>query len=186
MDEVYSVAPGKDGRVWLATTYGLVKFQSGQFTTYTNVEAFRGMNWPRLRTVFEDSSGDVYLALDFTGLLTLRDGKYAPVPCVTLSGRDQRYINSFAEAPDGTLWMATPNGLLERRDGQCHLWTTTNGLSDNRTFGLAFAPDGAIWVGTRSAGLNEFRNGRFRILTPTNGLLSSPDWPCRLSWPAWS
>jgi ligand-binding sensor domain-containing protein len=36
-DEVFSVAPGREGRVWMATSSGIVSYQGGQFQVYSNV-----------------------------------------------------------------------------------------------------------------------------------------------------
>jgi signal transduction histidine kinase len=179
MDEVFSVAAGQDGRVWLTTTYGLLKFQDGQFTVYTNNQALRPDDPQRVRPAFEHSSGTVYFGLDFAGVQTLCGEEFCQVPCVDLSGPERRYANSFAEDAAGTLWIASQRGLVERRGGECRLWTTTDGLSDNRTFGIVCAPDDSVWVGTRGGGVNQFKTGSFRTYGIREGLLRQNAWPLR-------
>ncbi len=178
-DEVYSVAPGREGRVWLASSYGLVKYQARQFTVYTNEPALQSKSFARIRPALEHSSGAVYFGLDFAGLQTLRAGAYHAVSCPELSGSEQRRINSLAEDATGTLWMTSDCGLVERRADQCRVWSRTNGLSDDRTFGLVCSADGAVWVGTRSGGVDQFKNGCFRAFTTRDGLLSNNAWPLR-------
>jgi signal transduction histidine kinase/ligand-binding sensor domain-containing protein len=178
-DEVYSVAPGREGAVWLATSHGLVKYQAGQFAVYTNNSTLVQGNIGRVRPVFEHSSGAVYFCVDGAGMHTLREGTFCPVPCLDLGGADPRHVNSFVEDRSGTMWMASQHGLVERRGDECRLWSRTNGLSDERAFGLTCSPDGSVWVGTRSGGVNQFKDGCFRTFTTREGLLSNHAWPLR-------
>ena len=179
MDEVYSVSPGRDGSVWMATTHGLVKHQDGQFTVFTNSHAFEGGQVKRLRLVFERASGEVLSALDFDGLLSLQGGAISLVDCIEPIISERRLITSLAEDARGTLWIASQRGLAERRETGCRLWTMADGLSDNRTFGLVCATNGSVWVGTQNGGVNEFKSGRFRAYTVRDGLLSQDAWPLR-------
>jgi signal transduction histidine kinase/ligand-binding sensor domain-containing protein len=179
MDEVFSVAPGRNGQVWLTTTYGLLNFRDGHFTVYTNNQALRQDDPPRVRPAIEHSSGTVYFGLDFADVQTLCGEEFCPVPCVDLAGPERRYANSLAEDAAGTLWIASQRGLVERRGGECRLWSTAHGLSDNRTFGIACAPDGSVWVGTRAGGVSQFKAGSFRTYGIREGLLRQNAWPLR-------
>ena len=179
MDEVYSVAGGQNGRVWMATTYGLVLHQAGQFLVYTNSGRFANGALRRIRPVLEDRAGQVWFGMDGAGLQMLRDGLLAPAECPDLSGPSQRWLSSLFEDHAGTLWIGTQRGLLERRGGRHRLWTTNDGLSDNAVFGLTEGPDGSLWIGTRNGGVNQFKEGRIRAWLPRDGLLSAEAWPLR-------
>jgi signal transduction histidine kinase/ligand-binding sensor domain-containing protein len=178
-DEVYGVAPGQNGRVWLSTTYGLVQFQEGRFIVYTNTKTIGDGLKARLRPVFEDRTGQVWFGLDGNGLHTLRGGRMMAADGPDLSGPSKRWLNSIFEDRAGTLWVATQRGLLERRQGQFRLWTTEDGLSANQVFGLTEGPDGTLWVGTEHAGINRFKDGRFRAYSTNDGLLHQNAWPLR-------
>jgi len=179
MEEVYSVAAGQGGQVWLTTSYGLLRFRDGQFTVYTNNQPADTDDLHRIRPAFEHSSGSVYFGVDFQGVQTLCGEEFCPVPCGDLSGPARRFANSFAEDAAGTLWIASQRGLVERRGDEYRHWTTADGLSDNRTFGLVCASDGGVWVGTKAGGVNEFKSGHFRSYGIRQGLLSQDAWPLR-------
>jgi signal transduction histidine kinase/ligand-binding sensor domain-containing protein len=178
-EEVYSAAPGGEGRVWLATPYGLVRYLNGEFEVFTNTAARQPDGYTlRTRMVLEDRAGTVWAGLD-RGLWTLRDGVFDQVKLPPLDGHGRRLVTSLLEDGQGTLWVGTPCGLLERRHGQFKLWTTNDGLSDSHVFGLVEGPDGSIWAGTERGGVNQLREGRFRAWTPREGLLRREAWPLR-------
>jgi signal transduction histidine kinase/ligand-binding sensor domain-containing protein len=180
MDEVYSICNGQNGRVWLATTYGLLQYQAGKFTVFTNADGLIEDNTKRLRIAFEKSSGEVFACRDFDGLLALRDGVFVPVPSVEPPAGDRRVISGLSEDAAGKLWMTSPRGLVEQQGNSWRLWTTNDGLSDNQVSGMVWAPDGGLWVGTRTGGVNEFKQGRFRQFTTREGLLSQAAWPLKV------
>jgi signal transduction histidine kinase/ligand-binding sensor domain-containing protein len=178
-DEVYSIAAGREGRVWLGTTRGLAEVKAGQLTTYSAGGNAEVRDSKRIRAVFEKRSGEVYCSQDFDGLQTLQDRVLQPVDCFKPLPGERRVITTFFEDANGTLWMGSQQGLIEQGKTACRVWTTADGLSDDRTFGIVSAPDGGLWVGTKSGGLNEFRDGRFRVYTVRDGLLSQDVWPLR-------
>ncbi|MCP5525133.1 MAG: hypothetical protein H7A46_26720, partial [Verrucomicrobiales bacterium] len=178
-DEVYSVSPGRDGKVWMATPYGLVRFQQGEFTVYTNTTVRVPDGYTlRTRMVLEDRSGGVWAGLD-RGLWTLREGVFEPVEIPHLVGEGRPLISSMIEDRRGALWFGTPSGVLEWFNGEFRLWTVDDGLSDPFVFGLVEGPDGSIWAGTERGGVNRFHEGRFRAYTIQDGLLSDEAWPLR-------
>lgn len=184
LDEVYSVAPGKEGRVWLATTYGVVQYQAGQFTVHTNREVHSPYSQgvvKRVRPVIETRSGEVLFGLDFEGLCRLHGNAFDPVPVVeTEDGKPTRkVVRSLCEDAGGTLWIASYRGLVQKRGAECRQWTTSDGLSDTNTSGLVAAGDGTLWVGTRNGGVNRFKDGHFRVYSTNEGLLSAHAWPLR-------
>ncbi len=180
MDEVYSVTSAKGDRVWLATSYGLLKYEGGGFVAYTNPAARHPDGWFfKVRPALEDRSGIVWMGLDGTGLTALRDGKFERVDTPNLAGIGKRFVFSLLEDRSGTLWAATRRGLMQGREGRFRLWTTGDGLSDEFVFGLAEGPDGAIWAGTERGGVNRFKDGRFRTYTTRDGLLNNRAWPLR-------
>jgi ligand-binding sensor domain-containing protein len=89
-------------------------------------------------------------------------------------GLKQPTIRVVTQTRDGYLWLATWGGLV-RFDGVS--FTTfdqqnTPLLKDNAINALVEDHDGALWVGTASAGLLRLKNGEFTSYTKTQGLSS--------------
>jgi signal transduction histidine kinase len=179
LHEIYSIAPGREGGAWLATSYGLINYRAGDLAVYTNFAGLGSDDFKRVRTVWEHSSGQVFLGIDFDGLHQMRDGSFLPVAGIPPVYNERRMVTSLSEDRQGVLWIASAAGLAQYREGVCRLWTRANGLSDNRTFGLACAADDSVWVGTESGGVNQFKEGHFCVYSTTNGLLSQNAWPLR-------
>lgn len=78
----------------------------------------------------------------------------------------------FAQGEDGWLWISTPTGLY-RFDGVRFERTEKvygHPLESSNLMALAFAADGALWVGYRVGGVSVFRKDGARHYTEQDGL----------------
>ena len=75
--------------------------------------------------------------------------------------------------PDGTLWLATQNGVARFDGFTFTTWSKRDGLLDNRVFCIFRAPSGLLWFGTEE-GVSRFDPGSRRFVdnfrSGTNGL----------------
>ena len=86
----------------------------------------------------------------------------------------QDVILSLAAAPDGDLWIGTPDGLNRIRNGRIDAYTSADGLPDDFIRSLLVDADGSVWIGTRH-GLTHWSGpaanlGRNRDLYPRQRL----------------
>jgi signal transduction histidine kinase/ligand-binding sensor domain-containing protein len=142
---VVQFAKDTQGRVWVATLYGLARLE--------------GYNWhivgPNGRypeehpdSVFVDSRGTVW-ANTRVGLMFLPKGQEK------LQVADPFVFENvdIEEAPNGTVWIAASNGsvrAITTRDGKYK----ANGTSiDVNSDGIYVAKDGALWISTIGKGL---------------------------------
>ncbi len=58
-------------------------------------------------------------------------------------------ILSLAAAPNGDLWVGTPDGLNRIRGGSVASFTSADGLPDDFIRSLLVDADGSLWIGTR-------------------------------------
>jgi signal transduction histidine kinase/ligand-binding sensor domain-containing protein len=178
--EVYSVTQGAEGRVWLGTSYGVVCLQDGQFTVFTNTAARAREGWQApTRMALESPDGTPWVGFDW-GVWKLRGTEFIREKLPPLDGGGGRIVTSMLQDRQGTLWVGTVCGLVEHRGSQSRLWSTNDGLSDARVFGLAEGRDGSIWAGTQRGGVNRFHQGRVRAYSTNEGLLSREAWPLRV------
>jgi len=69
---------------------------------------------------------------------TVRDGLLSDV------------ILSLAAAPNGDLWVGTPDGLNLIRRGHVSSFTSADGLPDDFVRSMLVDVDGSLWIGTRA------------------------------------
>ena len=86
-------------------------------------------------------------------------------------------ILSLAAAPNGDLWVGTPDGLNRIRGGTVDAFTSADGLPDDFIRSLLADADGSLWIGTRRGlthwtGLNggALSGARMETFTQANGL----------------
>ena len=80
-------------------------------------------------------------------------------------------ISGFAEAADGTVWIASVgNGLGRYRNGVLELLRKAEGLPSDYVWSLHLGRDGTLWIGTYDRGLVAYRDGRFRQIDATRGI----------------
>jgi ligand-binding sensor domain-containing protein/two-component sensor histidine kinase len=83
-------------------------------------------------------------------------------------------IQALLEDHDGNLWIGTEGGGLYRhRNGEFTLFSTENGLTNNRVWALRESRDGAVWVGT-SSGVTCIRNGKAVGFGTSAGVTDKP------------
>ncbi len=58
-------------------------------------------------------------------------------------------ILSLAAAPNGDLWVGTPDGLNRIRGSAVDAYTSADGLPDDFIRSLLVDADGSLWIGTR-------------------------------------
>lgn len=75
------------------------------------------------------------------------------------------FVDSFATAPDGNLWVGTDGGIHiidpANPSGTWQIFkkSTTQGLGGSWAAGIAFAPDGSAWVGVVNGYASHYKNG---------------------------
>jgi ligand-binding sensor domain-containing protein/signal transduction histidine kinase len=86
-------------------------------------------------------------------------------------GLPEETVQSFAQTPDGYLWVGTSGGLLRFDGARFNLFASENtpAFTENSVFCLKATRDGRLLIGTDGGGLIELRNGVFRSLPDENG-----------------
>jgi ligand-binding sensor domain-containing protein/signal transduction histidine kinase len=100
------------------------------------------------------------------------NGGYTAHSWLPQNGLPGGTVQSFAQTPDGFLWVGTSEGLLRFNGERFTLFAHDNtpALHENSIFCLLTGRDGRLWIGTEGGGLVEMSHGRFIVHGTAEGL----------------
>ena len=148
----------REGNLWVGTeTEGLHILRDRRFFTFGTRE---GLTSDATTTVVEDHTGTLWVGTLGWGLNALRLPQagqgvemfpaHGAIRTYTVrEGLASNVILSLAAAPDGDLWVGTPDGLNRIRKGRIDTYTSADGLPDDFIRSLLVDSDGSLWIGTR-------------------------------------
>jgi signal transduction histidine kinase/ligand-binding sensor domain-containing protein len=155
---VLALLEDREGDLWIGTeAEGLHILRNRRFFTFG---AREGLSSDATTTVVEDRTGTLWVGTSGSGLnaVPLRKGaagadvfpSHAGIRTYTVkNGLVSNIILSLAAAPDGDLWVGTPDGLNRIRSGRINTFTSADGLPDDFIRSLWVDTNGSLWVGTR-------------------------------------
>lgn len=147
-DQVHSIYQDRSGRI-LVGSYegGFQEFRSGRFEDIDLPEGLAGL---AIQSIVEDGNNNLWLGAYGNGLIRYRDGEVAHL---NFDGLERTVISDMIEDAEGSLWLATREGLQRLRDGKVAVFGRPEGLADT-TFVVTGDPDSSdVWVGTEGSGL---------------------------------
>ena len=178
---VLTLMEDREGNLWVGTeTGGLHILRDQRFRT---VGAREGLSSDATTTVVEDGAGTLWIGTNGGGLNAIHRSGDKAGTATTYSVRDvllSDVILSLAPAPNGDLWVGTPDGLNRIRGSAVDAFTSADGLPDDFIRSLLADADGSLWIGTRR-GLVHWTfqtdgkdmahpGGRMETFTQANGL----------------
>jgi signal transduction histidine kinase/ligand-binding sensor domain-containing protein len=160
---VLALMEDREGNLWVGTeTGGLHILRDQRFRT---IGAREGLTSDATTTVVEDNAGTLWVGTNGSGLNALRrsgskpgTGLGAAKTYSVHNGLVSDVILSLAAAPNGDLWVGTPDGLNRIRSGSVASFTSADGLPDDFIRSLLVDADGSLWIGTRR-GLTHWTGG---------------------------
>jgi diguanylate cyclase (GGDEF)-like protein len=167
-DTVWAVARTEDGRVWAGTQGGLAV---GGPNGWSIVPEIKGVP---VNALLADAAGGLWAAASPPGnsragawhIAKGGRGSWVGFP----GGKGADSIQSFSQAEDGTIWIASASGSLWRIPvGGTPVAVTIPGLDLRANFFAVLARKGAVFVST-DRGLALFDQGAWRILGTPEGL----------------
>jgi signal transduction histidine kinase/ligand-binding sensor domain-containing protein/CheY-like chemotaxis protein len=79
------------------------------------------------------------------------------------------WIYNLAPGRDGSLWVATVNGIFRVKDGTWQQWSVAEGLSWSKVHWVFEDSDGTVWAGLPT-GMARLKENRIRNITRADGL----------------
>ncbi|MGE5343275.1 MAG: two-component regulator propeller domain-containing protein [Candidatus Omnitrophota bacterium] len=164
---INSLAEDKDGHLWIGTeNAGLKQIKNGKVLIYSNESALKSP----IRCLHIDRDGILWFGTYGFGFGCYQAGKFTFYD--TKDGLSNNEIKSIYKDRNGTLWIATLQGLNCFKNGKFKIYTTRDGLSENYIISIHEDKDGTLWFGTFDNGLIRFKNGKFTCYTTKNGFYS--------------
>jgi len=160
-----------NGDLWVAAA-NLFRFHDGK----AMLVRFPGISGVRVRNVFRDRDGALWIGTEGRGVFR-QDGSKL-VRYMTKDGLVNNFVRAFVQGQDGSVWIATDEGVsrwhaggftnYQERDGLCYFSTRT----------LFEDHNGDIWVGT-DRGVSHLRSGKFAHDVVTEALKDEKIWAVR-------
>ncbi len=147
-DQVHAVYEDRAGRLLIGTyDGGFQEFKDGRFF---DIELPEGLAGLAIQSILEDGNNNLWLGAYGNGLIRYREGDVAHLNFAAL---EQSVITDMIEDAEGSLWLASREGLQRLRDGKVTVFGQAEGMSDT-TFVVTGNPaTNEVWVGTEGRGL---------------------------------
>ena len=175
--DVWALAQGRDGYLWLGTGTGLYRFDGVQFEQFHPPQD-RPFASSNITALYTASDGALWIGFLMGGVSVLRDGQLTHYPIA--AGAPAGLVLAFAEDRSGAIWAAARGGF-RRFDGQ--RWHTVGadwGYPESGAHSLLTDVEGTLWVTTGTTLLYLPRDARkFRSTRepagPNASLAEAPD-----------
>ena len=157
---ILSLAADPAGGLWAGTAKGLAHIRGGD-VEILGPAAEAAAEPPVAHVLYTDRDGNLWLGTD-NGLLRFRDGEF--VRHGAGEGLSSDRILSIAEDREGSLWIGTSDGGLNRiKEQRIAIFTARDGLSDEKMWSVFEDRAGNLWAGTAEGVLNRMVPGTDRF-----------------------
>ena len=154
---IYALAESDDGGILIAKHSGVTKLRNGKTEAYPLPAGLQFQPHRLLR----DRNGGLWIgALVDSGLLHIHEGKADLFS--TANGLSGASVTAIFEDREGSIWVATVDGLDRFREFAITTISVQQGLSSQGLGSILAARDGSIWLGT-SEGLNKWNQGEITV-----------------------
>ncbi|MCP4155742.1 MAG: response regulator [bacterium] len=142
------------------------RFTAEAFESFTEKE---GLTDQRIRSIFEDREGNLWVGSYRGGLIRFKEGCFASI--TKTDGLTDDIVWGIFEESSGALWLSTYSSGADRISGEeIRRYSTADGLPSNERFSFGEDSRGNIWIGTFK-GLALYKNGTItRVYTTADGL----------------
>lgn len=165
---VNDIAQDANGYLWIATGYGLNRFDGLSFKNYFKEE---GLQSNEILSLFIDNKEQVWVGTE-SGINVIRNDSIKTLSI--LQPLSSSSILAIYQGHYGEYWIGTENNGLWHLNYENILrqYSTVNGLANNTVRAIVEDSTGALWFGTAN-GLTRLFDGNFRSFTTADGLVAN-------------
>lgn len=159
---INKVYQDKKGYIWIATEYGLNKFDGNSFSTYKHIEGdATTLKHNYVRTIFEDSSENLYIGTIFGLMVYNSDTDSFKEIALRRDGKIvYPHITSIIETHNGNIWLTTSGqGVFSARKSNLTFESETDLTNSLNSIYLNYIFEDSqhnIWIGSENNGLNRY------------------------------
>ncbi len=157
-----------NGDLWIAAA-NLFRFRDGKATRVH----LPGISGVRVRNVFRDSEDALWIGTEGRGVFRQIGTKLTHY--MVKDGLVNNFVRAFLQGKDGSIWVATDEGVSRWHEGRFTSYQERDGLCYFSTRTLAEDRSGDIWVGT-DRGVSHLQGGRFAKDAVTDALQQEKIW----------
>lgn len=160
---VHDIIQDSDGYMWMATGFGLNKFDGLEFKYFYEED---GLLSSQTETVFEASDGKIWVGTLNGAQYIVDDSVYSDP---NLKSLDEQTVINIYEDSEGGMWFATEsNGVWHYINNRIEIYTTNNGLAGNQVRDITETGD--YWISTYDDGLIRWNERGYTQYTTEHGL----------------
>lgn len=142
---VSSFVQTREGYLWVGTFGGLVRFDGLRFTTFGvyNSDAFFN---DRIKTLYQDHDGDLWVGIDYGGLIRFHAGKFTKY--TAQQGLRSDFVVGVAEDASGNFWVGGNGGLDRWENGKFVVDECGKQLGNQEVKNIHAGMSGRVWITT--------------------------------------
>jgi ligand-binding sensor domain-containing protein/signal transduction histidine kinase len=157
-----------NGDLWVAAV-NLFRVRNGKATLYR----FPGLSGVRVRNVFRDRDDALWIGTEGRG--AYRQMGQRLIHYSTKEGLVNNFIRAFLQGRDGSVWIATDEGVSRWRPQGITNYQMRDGLAYFSTRSLLEDRNGDIWIGT-DGGVSRLHSNSFETDGATEALKNEKVW----------
>jgi ligand-binding sensor domain-containing protein/serine phosphatase RsbU (regulator of sigma subunit) len=168
-NDILTILPTKDGRMFLGTRDGLCIYEKGIFKTISEFD-FRHKY---ILSLFQDSKSNIWIGTndglfkytngDITNIFNINSLKQSEIPFP---------IFCLTEDKNGALWIGTENGVIKYENNNITMFSEKNNFTKKRILTIVKDKNQNLWFGTEE-GLFNYDYNKFTKISQKNGLTSN-------------
>lgn len=167
--QIYDVHLDDRGMIWMATAFGLARFDGYDVETFDRTDGLRD---EVIYDIFEDSDHNLWVSTETGGVGLFENDTL--IYLKELSLLDSLTVQYMIESPSGELWFGTyEQGVIiwNREDSTFRAIGTDEGLADLTVWDIYFDKEGRGWIGTwYGVSIYEEGEGITRTIKKEDGL----------------
>jgi signal transduction histidine kinase/streptogramin lyase len=162
--EIHSMIETPNDRVLIAINREIKQMAQGTVGAYLPQSPDSPL---KPTTLLRDRDGGLWIGTQDQGVLHLHHGKTERF--THADGLSGDFVSAVYEDHEGTVWVATLNGLDRFRDFAVTTLSTQNGLSSESVLSVLASRDGSLWMATAN-GVNRWIDGHITVERPGSGV----------------